>query len=885
MEADMEPVIHFFRKLWLLVRRDKFNDDLTEEMAFHREEAARQLQTEGLDSGAAGLSAARQFGNSTQIKEQSHEIVAFWFETAARDFRYALRHLRKNPGFAATAVLVLSLGIGASAAIFAFVDAALIRPLPYHNPSRLADVTETVSVIPHANLSYQDYLDWKKLNSVFDSLDVSAGSAFLLDTPGGLEPVRGALVSAGFFHTLGVVPALGRDFYRGEDLPEAPDTLLLSYSCWQRRFGGKHEVIGRSVALNGKAYTIIGVLPQSFQFAPRGRAEFWVSLHATGGCFLKRSCHSLIGVGRLKDGVSMAAAAANMKSIAADLERQYPDTNLGQGALVQPLSEFIIGDNRPILLVLLAGAGLLLLIATLNVSSLLLVRSESRRREIAVRSALGASPIRIIRQFIADSMVLVGAGSALGLLLANWTMKLLVGMVPQRMLPGRPFIDGLGMNSHVVIFAVVVSALAAALFSLTPMARLQLGELRDGLTEGGRGFAGTLWRRFGSNLVVAELAVAMVLLVGAGLLGRSLQSLLKVELGFQPDHLATLTIAVPKTIYPDNDQAIALNRRIVSRISALPGVKSAALASQTPVSSNGNTTWIRIAGRPYDGRHNEVNQRDVSSEYFTTLRAKLLRGRYFTDAEDLSKPGVVVINQALARQYFPGENPVGLKLGDTDLSEKSIVEIVGVVEDIREGALDDKVVPTVYYPANQSPDSYLSIVVRTLQNEESMLPALRTAVHEVDRNLGIAFESTMSENIRSSPAAWMHRASAWLVSGFAAMALLLGAVGLYGVIAYSVGQRTREIGVRMALGAERSSVYRLIMKEAGWLTLIGIALGLIGAAPAGLLMKKLLFGVRTWDVPTILTVIATLSVAALLASFLPARRAASVNPVEALRAE
>ena len=306
---------------------------------------------------------------------------------------------------------------------------------------------------------------------------------------------------------------------------------------------------------------------------------------------------------------------------------------------------------------------------------------------------------------------------------------------------------------------------------------------------------------------------------------------------------------------------------------------------QTPASANGNTTWIRIVGRPYDGKHNEVYQRDVSSEYFTTLRARLLRGRYFSDAEDLTKPGVIVINDALARQYFPGENPVGLKLADTDLSPKSVAEIIGVVQDIREGALDDAFVPTVYYPSNQSPDSFFSIIARTAQNEESVLPALRAAVHDVDRNLGIVFESTMSDNIQSSPAAWTHRASAWLVSGFAATALLLGVVGLYGVIAYSVGQRTREIGVRMALGAERSSVYRLIMKEAGWLTLIGIALGLIGAVPAGMLMKKLLFGVRTWDVPTILAVIAMLSVAALAASFLPARRAASVNPVEALRAE
>jgi predicted permease len=377
----------------------------------------------------------------------------------------------------------------------------------------------------------------------------------------------------------------------------------------------------------------------------------------------------------------------------------------------------------------------------------------------------------------------------------------------------------------------------------------------------------------------------MVLLVGAGLLGKSLNRLLRVDLQFQPDHLATIEVAVPKLSYRTDEQQVTIARQIVSRVSSLPGVKSAAITMQPPVRSNGNTDWIRFVGRPYDGKHNEVNQRDVSAGYFATLQAKLLQGRYFTDAEDASKPGVVIINQALARQYFPGEDPLGKKIGDTELSPKSIREIIGVVADIKEGSLDSEIWPAVYYPFNQSPDTYFTLMVRTSQAEESVLPLLGAAIHQIDPGLGTKGEATMNQRINDSPSAYLHRSSAWLVGGFAGLALLLGVVGLYGVIAYSVSQRTREIGVRMALGAERSSVYQLVLKEAGGLTALGIALGLLCSVLAGTLMRKLLFGTHPWDLLTLLAVSGILGISAMLASFLPARRAASVNPVEALRTE
>jgi len=806
-------------------------------------------------------------------------------ETLLQDIRYALRQLRKSPGFAATAILILTLGMCASVSIFGFVDAALIKPLPYPDPNRLVEVTERTDMFPHANLSYPDYLDWKKLNQIFSSMDVYNGTGYLLPTAVGAEPVPGATVSDGFFHTLGITPMLGRDFYTGEDLPKAPKTVVLSYGTWQKRFGSRRDVIGQTVSLSGVPFTIVGVLPQDFQFAPRGNAEFWTTLHATEGCMIRRSCHGLNGIGRLKDGVSVEMARANMQAIARQLEMQYPADNRGQGAMVAPLSDLIVENVRPLFLVLLGGAGLLLLIACVNVSSLLLVRSESRKREIAVRGALGASRGRLIRQFTTEGTVLVAVGSVLGLVAAQGAMRVLKSLISKDLLSGMPYLQGLGLNLHVLTFAGVISLLAVGLFSLAPMLRVPLAAIRAGLAEGDRGSAGTLWRRFGANLVVVELAIAVVLLVGAGLLGKSFYRLLHVELGFQPDHLATMTVALSDTAYAKDEQQVAVQRQIVNRLLSLPGVKSVGVSSVLPVSFNGNTTWMRIMGRPYSGEHDEVNQRDISSAFFTTLQAKLLRGRYFTEAEDATKPRVVIINQTLAKQYFPGEDPIGKKIGDTELSPKSITEIVGVVEDIKDGSLDSNIWPAVYYPFNQSSDTYFSVVARTSQAEESLLPTLVTAIHEIDPGIGTMDEATMNGRINDSPTAYIHRSSAWLVGGFAFLALLLGVVGLYGVIAYSVSRRTREIGVRMALGAQRSSVHQLIMKEAAWLTGVGIASGLLCSVATATLIRGLLFGVRTWDAATLSAVAILLATSALLAAYIPARRAAKVDPMVALRYE
>ena len=871
---------------WRILGLFKRNDELDAELESH-------LQLHIEDNVRAGMSpedAARQARIKLGGIEQTRQVIRErstlpMIETFMQDLRFALRQLRRNPGFTFVAVLVLSLGIAASTATFSFVDAALIRPLPYAEPNRLVAVTEQIAIIGRANISYPDFVDWKRMNNVFSSFSAFTGNGSLLTTENGTVMVSGARVSDTFFKTLGVTPVLGRDFYPGEDVPHGPNNVIITYASWQRRFGGRKDIIGRAITLSGLTYTIIGVLPEGFQFAPRGQAEFWYPLQAEGECAERRSCHNLDGIARLKDGVSLYAALAEMQTIAAQLEKQYPGDNRGQGASVEPLSELIVGDIRPILETLLAGAALLLLIACINVASLLLVRSESRRREFAVRGALGASRLRLVRQFITEGALLVSAAAALGLGAAWGIMQLLAHLVPENMLSGMPYLRGLSINLHCLLFVAAIAVASLVLFSLTPILRMPSAQLREGLAESARGSAGVAWRRLGSHFVVVELAIAVVLLVGAGLLGKSAYRLLRVELNFEPGHLATLSIALNERVYTSREQLNAVSRRILERVQALPGVQAAALTSVLPVTTNGDTDWIRFVGRPYDGRHIEVPMRDVSPGYFSTLHTRLLRGRFFTEDDTASVPLVAIINNSLAKKYFPGQEPIGKQFGSPALDPKSIKQIVGVIDDLKEGPLDSEIVPAVYYPIAQDNDSFFSLIVRTSQPEESILPTLVSSLRQIDKGIGVSDETSMIARINDSQTAYLHRSSARLVAGFAGLALLLSTVGLYGVIAYSVSQREREIGVRMALGAQRSSVYRLVLSEAGKLASWGIAVGILSSLAAATLLRSLLFGVQTWDVPVLFAVAVTLAAAAMLASYLPARRAARIEPATALRAE
>jgi macrolide transport system ATP-binding/permease protein len=682
-----------------------------------------------------------------------------------------------------------------------------------------------------------------------------------------------------------VAPMLGRDFRDAEESPGAPHTAILSYDGWQKRFGGKPDVLGQTLMLNGDPTTIIGVLPRNFQFAPYGGAEFWGNLRRSGTCERDRNCWNLIAIGRLRSGVSLASASHEMQSIVRRLRDQYPDANRDlRGATLVPLREVIIGDIRPVLLVLLTGAGLLLSIACIDVMSLLIARSEKRQREIALRGALGASRSRLFLQFAMEGLVLAALGCLLALFFADSGSRFLIGLIPPEKLAGMPFLQGIGLHALPLMLACTLSLLAAIVFALVPLAGARGSGLLDGLKEGERGSAGRMWRRFGANLVVFEVAIAMMLLVGAGLLGKSLYLLLHVDLGFDPNHLARVQVTWSPGKYDKDEEDISLARRIVERVSRLPGVQSVGLTLAPPIDSAWGTGSFHRVGAPNHGETNEILNRQVSSAYFATLRARLIRGRYFREDDNASKPRVAIVNRTLAERYFKGEEAVGKQIY-YDWEPKVRMQIVGVIDDIKEGPLEGGSLAALYVPYDQVPCAWPNVLVRSSQPAARLLPAITRTIHGIDPFLSVSGEETMSERIEHSPSAYLHTSSALLVGLFAASAFLLSVVGLYGVVAYAVSQRTREIGIRMALGAERTAVYQLILAQAGGLIAAGIGLGLGCSLAAAILMRALLFGVRSWDVPTMTVAAAVLGGSALVASYVPARRAAAVNPLDALRAE
>jgi macrolide transport system ATP-binding/permease protein len=895
-------------RLRSLFLRARVEQELEQEMQYHLDREIEERLAAGVSAEEARFAARRSLGPIAKSVEECRDVRGLNFiDHRVQDLRFAVRQLVKHPGFAATAILVLALGIAANVAIFAFVDAALLRPLPYEASSQLVTVFGTrpddANVRIRGAVSYLDFLDWRERNRAFSAIaayDVRAG--FTLTTAAGPQRVSGLRVTSGFFRTLGVRPVLGREFGRDEEGPSAPAAVVLAYRTWQTRFGGRPDVLGRTVTLQspwlagGEPHVVIGVLPQDFHFPMAEHAEFWATIRGRQACWDVRSCRSLESIVRLADGVSEQRAAANITSVLKQLRADYPDHHRDQEvAKLVPLRDVILGDIRPILLMLLGGAGLLLLISCINVVSLLLARSDSRTRETAVRNALGASSTRLALQFATEALVLVTTGSAFGLLLSAWAMRFLANLLSADMISRMPYLQGIGLTSRVVAFACAISLIAAVVFALTPVVRTTASEKLAGLKDGSRGSAATTWRRFGARLVVVELAIAVILLVCAGLLGKSLYRLLHVDTGFSTQQLVTVSVSQVsvrpvstvasgnRRIDPAVDQPGAVAREVADRVAALPGVQAIGYADLLPLADGlapSSTFWV--VGRPDQAQLKEDwPVRRISARYFTALQAKLLRGRYFTDEEVASMRLVMIVNETAARRYFPGADPIGQWIAYGGPASPAR-QIVGVVSDIKDGPPELPSIPASYVPFDQAD---FGLVVRTSQTEQSLLPLLAPVIHQVRPGLLVFGETSMTDRVNRLPSTSLRRSSAWLVGGFAAMAFLLSVLGLYGVVTYSVGQRRREIGVRMALGAHRRSVYRLVVGEAAWLVTLGTGLGMVSAVAAASLMRGMLFGVQSWDAPTLATVAAVLISSALLASYIPARRAASVNPIEVLRAE
>jgi predicted permease len=692
-----------------------------------------------------------------------------------------------------------------------------------------------------------------------------------------------ATVSDNFFQTLGVTPMLGRAFQEGEEAASSPRYALLSYGFWQRQFGGRRDIIGQSLTLNSVPRTIIGVLPKSFHFAPGGEADLYVTFHATGGMLTRRNLHWLHPIGRLKPGVSLEQAQSLMNTLAANLEKQYPDSNKELRTTVVPLGEVITGQIKPILTVLLAAVGMLLLIACANIANLLLARSATRAKEFAIRSALGAQRWRVVRQLLVEGALLGSAGAVSGVVLAIIATRWMLNTLPVRMLQDMPYLKDTGVEPRTLLFAAVLALLAALMFSLAPALRLSSPAASNSLKEGQLSVVSS-WRKVGSSLVVAEVAISAVLLVGSGLLLKSLYRLLHVDAGFNIARVTTFYVFPDSKNYDQDPQAIVLHDKIIDALLTVPGISAAGITSTPPV-VGGNTSLFRVVGSPLTPLPYEANSRTIDPGYFSTLQANLKSGRYFNQGDSANTPKVVVINQTLAKMAFGDQDPVGKQIVFTYSPKEKPREVVGVISDVHEGELDVEGKPAIYTPFAQGPDNIFAVVVRSDLDSSALRVALEQAVHKVDRGIILYQLQTMQDLIAQSPAAVLHRYPAWLVSVFALSALLLAVVGLYGIVSYSVAQRTREIGVRMALGAPRISVLKLILAGGARLAAIGIGAGLAGAVLAGYLLGSILFGVKPWDLATLLLVAAVLSAITTLASYVPARRASRLDPVTALHYE
>jgi predicted permease len=840
----------------------------------------------GMSPTEAHRQAVLKFGAVEALKEDYRDQRGLPFlDHLLLDLRYAVRSLYKSPGFAAVAVLTLALGTAGTVSIFAFVDAALLRPLPYEEPTRLVTAfgmrSQGAPNQTRGMVSYLNFLDWRERNQVFGSIaayDVRSG--FNLIDSSGVHRVSGLRVTSGFFRTLGVAPILGREFRRDEEGSAAPATIMLAYSAWQTRFGGKPDIIGETVTLQSGPHVIIGVLPRGFQFAMADHADFWVAIRGRQPCWELRGCRSLETIARLADGVSLESATTSLGGLIRDLEDANSAGNPDSAKIVT-LNDVIFRDVRPMMLMLLSGAALLLLIASINVVSLILARADARNREIAIQNALGASSCRLLSRFATEALVLVALSGVLGLTLAVLGTRFLKGLLSADMIARMPYLVEVGLNGRLIAFAGMVSVFAAIVLSVTPIVRLETRRSLTALKEGSRNSAGTTWRRFGSSLVIAELGMAVLLLAGGALLGKSAYRLLHAETGFASDHLVTLAVGPTSASAGSTSEESpgTLAQQVAQRVAAVPGVQSVAYADLLPLARGlAPSSGFQVEGGAVEPVEDHPVRR-ISAGYFTTLQARLLRGRFFTEEEVASNRRLVIINDTAARRYFSGDDPIGRRFV---VGAPPAREVVGVITDIKDGPPETPPHPSAYVPFDQVP---FNLVVRTAPAQQSIVPALTGAIREVRRDLLVQGGRSMTEQLNGLPSVAQQRAIAWVVGGFALMALVLSVVGLYGVVAYSVGQRTREIGVRMALGAQRRSLYQLIVGEAAMLVAIGTGVGVISAVIATSFMRRFLFGVQSWDGWTLTSSAAVLVISALLASYIPARRASRVDPIVALRYE
>jgi putative ABC transport system permease protein len=812
-------------------------------------------------------------------------------EALIEDVRLGVRRLAKSPVFTTVVVLTLALGIGATTTVFSAVNAVLLRPLPYRDPGQLAILWEYTTRIPDLErmfLSYPDYKDWRARNTAFEDMGVYRIDGANLTGEGAPERVPIGVVSASVFPTLGVAPVLGRQFTAEEDRAGASNTVIIGDGLWKRRFGSAPDVVGRTLALDGDSYEIVGVMPEGFQFPVQTPAvDAWISIGqlTTTPSYERRGSHpGLLAVARVKPGVTFEQAHADMESVTQGLAVEYPDTNGGTTVRMHSLDEEVVGDVRPALLVIFGAMAFLLLIACATIANLMLTRAATRQRDVAIRTVLGAGRLRIARGFLVESVLLSLAGGALGLLFALWGVDFLLAISPEDI----PRLREAGIDGRSLGFALAAAVATGFLFGIAPALLAARTALSEALKEGGKGTAGissrNLARRF---FVVSEIALALVLLVGASLLIKSFTRLMEVNPGFDPAPVLAGRIPLPDSKYHEDAQVTAFFDRVLEQAAVLPGAHSAAIVSSPPLVGGAWQSECIAEGRvrPSGEAINLVDREVVSPGYFETLGIPISSGRDFTREDHGEGLGVAIVDQTTAGALWPGEDPVGKRLAFDRDEQKNFIwlKVVGVVGHVKHYGLDTEARMQVYVPFAQMPFSSMTLVVRSAGNPSDLAPAVRTMIASIDRDQPLSYLDTMEKFLGDSVGP--RRLSMLLVATFAVFAALLAAVGIYGVVAYSVSQRTQEIGIRMALGAQAGDVLRLILGQGVLLTGIGLAVGLGGALVVTRFLESLLFRVSATD-PWVFTGLgAGLAVVAFLASYLPARRATHVDPMVALRSE
>lgn len=806
-----------------------------------------------------------------------------------QDLRYSFRLLVRDPGFALVAVLALALGMGANTAIFSVVNEVLLRDLPYRDADRLVMVWESNSPrsLDTNVISPANFLDWQEQNSVFESMAGFADRRFNLTGVDDPEELPAQMVTVNLFPMLGAGAAVGRVFTEDDAKSDGPPVVILSNGLWQRRFGGQSGIVGQTISLSGNKYTVVGVMPADFRFyvkeASFGRrvAEMWVPVRFQPNDRVRRGRY-MASIAKLKPGVSLPQAQAEMSTIAGRLENQYPDFNTGWGVTLVPLAQQMTGEIKPSLLVLFGAVALVLLIACANVANIVLARSSVREREMAIRAALGANRRRLVKQLLTESVILATLGGALGLLIANWGVDLLIALAPDGLLQ----VHSVNLDYRILGFTFGLALFTGLAFGIVPALATSSLDLHDALKEGSRSSSsGIGGRRIRGALVIAEIALALIVLVGAGLLIRSLGRLQSVDPGFETKNVLTVRLILPGSKYREDHQILSFYRDLMNRVKGLPGVQSVAANAFPPFAGPGSATSFIVDGKPKPppGQEPVADVRVVDAGYFQAMSIPLISGRTFNEAESTEARHVVIVNQTLARQYFPGQDPLGQRLTINMKQENVPSEIIGVVGDVKHSGLDVEARPMTYWPHPELAFSSMTLLIRGTSDPLSMAAAVQREVKALDKDLPISEVRTMEQLLASATA--RARFVAVLLAIFAGMAMALAAVGIYGVMSHSVAQRSREIGIRMALGAERSDVIRMVVRQGLVLAGAGIVIGIAGATAITRLMSGLLFGVTATDPLTFVTIALLLAAVAFLACLIPARKATKVDPLIAIRCE